>query len=70
MGILKKISDILLGKDPEIFDDKGSVQHKLPKRKWDDWQNRYIKGNDYNWRTHKGTDAGLSANASPTNKNN
>lgn len=67
MGILKKVTDFLFGKDPEIFDDKGSVQHKLPKRKWDDWQNRYVKGQEYNWRTHKGTEAGLNQNQ-PTTK--
>lgn len=54
MSFLKKVSDFLLGKDPEIFDDKGRVVHKLPKRKWDDWQNRYIKGDEYNWRNHSG----------------
>lgn len=70
MGILKTIADTLFGKDPEIFDDKGSVQHKLPKRKWDDWQNRYIKGSEYNWRTHKGTDAGLSQQNPQAPKNN
>ena len=26
----------MLGKDPDIFDDKGNVLHKLPKKKWDD----------------------------------
>ncbi|MFN3453484.1 MAG: hypothetical protein ACK41T_00890 [Pseudobdellovibrio sp.] len=60
MGILKNIADFLLGKDADIFDDKGRVAHKLPKRKWDDWQNRYIKGEDYNWRSHKGTKAGAA----------
>lgn len=60
MGILNTLGNFLFGKDPEIFDDKGAVLHKLPKRIWDDWQNRYVKGSDYNWRTHKGTEAGLN----------
>ena len=54
MRILKAVTDFLFGKDPEIFDEKGTVHHKLPKKKWDDWQSRYIKGQDYNWRSHKG----------------
>jgi hypothetical protein len=58
MSILKKVSDFLFGKDPDIFDDKGQVLHKLPKRKWDDWHNRIVKGEEYNWRTHAGTKSG------------
>ena len=68
MSILKKVSDFLFGKDPDIFDDKGQVLHKLPKRKWDDWHNRIVKGEDYNWRTHSGTKAGESK-ATPQSKN-
>lgn len=67
MGILKTIGDVLFGKDPEIFDDKGNVVHKLPKRKWDDWANRYIKGDEYNWRTHVGTKAGAKNDQAPKN---
>lgn len=59
MAILKKVSDFLFGKDPDIFDDKGRVFHKLPKKKWDDWNNRLIKGQEYNWREHTGSQAGL-----------
>lgn len=62
MGILKTVGDFLFGKDPDIFDDKGNVVHKLPKRKWDDWHNRYVKGDEYNWRTHKGMSAGADKN--------
>jgi len=63
MGILKKVGEFLLGKDPDIFDDKGRVIHRFPKRKWEDWQNRYIKSKDYNWREHTGAKAG----SAPTN---
>ncbi len=58
MSILKKVADFILGKDAEIFDEKGRVQHKLPKRKWDDWQSRYIKSQEHNWREHTGSKAG------------
>ncbi len=70
MSFLKKVSDFLFGKDPDIFDDKGNVLHKLPKKKWDDWHNRIVKGEDYNWRAHKGTEATADANpAANTPKN-
>jgi hypothetical protein len=58
MSLLKTVSNFLFGKDPDIFDDKGRVLHKLPKKKWDDWNNRIIKGSDYNWREHTGYQAG------------
>jgi hypothetical protein len=58
MGLLKSIAEFLIGKDPEIFDEKGNVLHKHPKRKWDDWQNKYVKSDEYNWRKHTGTQAG------------
>lgn len=61
MGILKSISDFMLGKDADIFDDKGRVFHKLSKKKWDDWNNRIVKGSEYNWREHTGSQAGASA---------
>jgi hypothetical protein len=54
MKILKAVADFLLGKDPDIFDDNNKVLHKLPKRKWDDWQNKYVKSEEYNWRKHAG----------------
>lgn len=55
---MKALLDFLFGKDPDIFDGSGRVLHNFPKKKWDDWKNRYIKSNDYNWRTHAGTNAG------------
>lgn len=64
MKILTSIVQFLIGKDPDIFDDKGNVLHKHPKRKWDDWQNKYIKSDDHNWRKHKGTAAGSEPAAS------
>lgn len=70
MSLLNKISDFLFGRDPDIFDDKGQVLHKLPKKKWDDWHNRIVKGEDYNWRAHVGTQATPDANpAANTPKN-
>lgn len=54
MGVLKTIGDFLFGKDPDIFDDKGNVMHKLPKKKWENWNNRIKLDPNYNWRHHNG----------------
>lgn len=61
MSFLKSVSNFLFGKDADIFDDKGRVLHKLPKKKWDDWHNRIIKGSEYNWREHVGSQAGATS---------
>lgn len=54
MGLGGKILDFLFGKDPDIFDEKGNVSHKLPKKKWDAWYNRTKTDPQYNWRNHTG----------------
>lgn len=68
MGILS----FLFGKEPGIFDDKGQVVHKFPKKKWDAWINRMKTDPHYNWRNHTGTLAGQknpSANTHSPTKN-
>lgn len=65
MSVLKKVTNFLFGKEPDIFDDQGRVLHKLPKKKWDDWQNRIVKGEDYNWRSHTGSQAGAVPQPDP-----
>jgi hypothetical protein len=67
MGIGKTVLEFLFGKDPGIFDDKGRIQHKLPKKKWDDWNERLVKGAEYNWRNHEGTKAGAKKQNTPSN---
>ena len=54
MGLL----DILFGKAPKIFDDKGEVKHNHPKKKWDDWNKKYASSPEFNWKNHTGTKAG------------
>lgn len=54
MGILKAIGEFLVGKEADIFDEKGQVSHKLPKKKWDAWHNRTKVDPQYNWRNHTG----------------
>lgn len=58
MSILKPVLDFILGKDPDIFDDKGQVLHKLPKKKWEAWHNRTKLDPQHNWRNHTGITAG------------
>lgn len=65
MGLLKSVGDFLFGKDPDIFDDKGNVVHKLPKKKWDMWNDRMKTSPDYNWRNHSGTSAGSRKSGNP-----
>jgi hypothetical protein len=66
MGLAGKVIDFLFGKEPDIFDDKGRVLHKLPKKKWDDWNDRLVKGKDYNWREHTGSLAGAEQEKKPS----
>lgn len=54
VSVGQKILDFLFGKDPDIFDEKGQVQHKLTKKKWDSWHQRTKVDPQYNWRNHTG----------------
>ena len=60
-----KILDFFFGIDPDIFDDKGQVSHKLPKKKWDAWYNRTKTDPGYNWRNHTGTSGGSRKRTTP-----
>ena len=60
MGIGKAVLNFLFGKDPQIFDQNGNVLHRHPKKKWEAWANRIKTDGQYNWRNHKGTEAGSS----------
>ncbi len=70
MGVLKPVLDFLFGKDPDIFDDKGNVVHKHPKKKWEAWSNRLKLDPKYNWRHHTGTQAGDQKAPPATHPNN
>jgi len=67
MGILKAIGDFLVGKDPDIFDEKGNVSHKLPKKKWDAWHNRTKIDPQNNWRNHTGVTGASKKNNTTKN---
>jgi hypothetical protein len=64
MSLFTPVLNFLFGKDPDIFDDNGQVVHKHPKKKWDNWQNRYKNDPQFNWRNHTGV-----RNGEKTNKN-
>jgi hypothetical protein len=57
MAMVGKVLEFLFGKDPDIFAADGTVRHKLPKEKWDAWQNRYLLDPEYNWKNHVGMKA-------------
>lgn len=57
MGIMDRVLGFLFGKDPDIFAPDGSVRHRLPKEKWEAWQNRYLTDPEYNWKNHIGMKA-------------
>lgn len=50
MGLL----GFLFGKDPDIFDEKGQVRHKLPEQKWKAWKDRFAANPEFDWRKHMG----------------
>lgn len=52
--MLKKILDFIGGKNPEIFDKKGRVEHQLGQKKWLDWDNRNKSNPEYDWKQHSG----------------
>lgn len=59
-SVLSSLLDFLFGKDPDIFDDQGHVQHKLSKKKWDQWHQRTKVDPHYNWRNHTGISGNYS----------
>jgi len=65
---MSKLLDFIFGKAPDIFDSKGGVLHKLPQERWQQWNDRFQKSNDYNWRDHKGTERKISKGPLPDPK--
>lgn len=63
-----KVLDFLFGKDPDIFNKAGKVQHKLPRSRWEAWEGRFKSNPNYNWRLHIGTYSGGNPNSSQTKK--
>lgn len=53
--MLKAILGFLFGKQTNIFNKKGRVEHDLGEKKWQDWNNRLKDNPQYDWHHHKGT---------------
>lgn len=49
-----KILDFLFGKDAQIFNRKGRVEHDLGKTKWEKWDNRFSENPNYDFQEHRG----------------
>ena len=54
--MLKSLLNFIGGKDADIFNKKGRVQHQLTQDKWDAWKNRLSKNPQYDWKHHAGKD--------------
>lgn len=52
--MLNSILGFLFGKQAQIFNKKGRVEHDLGEQKWEAWNNRLAENPEYNWREHKG----------------
>ena len=52
--MLKFILGVIFGKQTNIFNKKGRVEHDLGDKKWEDWNNRLKENSNYNWRNHTG----------------
>ncbi len=52
--MIKWLLGFLFGKQAEIFDKTGRVEHDLGSPHWQAWDDRLKSNPDYNWRDHKG----------------
>ena len=52
--MMKSILHFLFGKMPDIFSQKGEVEHTRNSHSWSQWKRRYINGSEYNWKQHEG----------------
>lgn len=68
MKPVQSLLDFLFGKSPDIFDEQGNVLHRHPKKKWDNWANKFKTDPNYNWRNHTGTKAGSQAPVDKTKR--
>lgn len=53
--MLKSLLAIIGGKQTDIFNKKGRVQHDLGSKKWEAWNNRLKENPNYNFKNHTGT---------------
>lgn len=63
-----KLLDFLFGKDADIFNDDGHVEHKLPQAWWNSWEDRFREP-EFLWRHHKGLESKKETPMKEKNKN-
>ena len=51
------ILSFLFGKQTNIFNKKGTVQHDLGDKKWEAWNDRLAENPNYDFKNHKGNKA-------------
>ncbi|MBK8202759.1 MAG: hypothetical protein IPK68_10720 [Bdellovibrionales bacterium] len=61
-----KLLNFLFGKENNIFDSQGRVLQRLPRQRWDAWQQRYLSDSAYNWKNHSGMKARERRSSSST----
>lgn len=61
-----KILDFLFGKDNNVFNAKGKVEHDLGKGKWNKWTERFSENPDYDFTQHQGRQQKKSTPANKT----
>ncbi len=52
--MIKALLGFLFGKQTNIFNPKGRVEHDLGNKKWEAWNNRLSENPRYNWKKHSG----------------
>jgi hypothetical protein len=51
-----KVLDFLFGKDNNVFNKKGKVEHDLGQPKWTQWTHRFSENPKYDFTKHHGRD--------------
>jgi hypothetical protein len=58
IGFGRKILQFFFGKEPDIFTERLEIQHRHPRKKWEEWMNRYKMDPSLDWRNHTGQISG------------
>jgi len=61
-----KVLDFLFGKDNNVFNKKGRVEHDLGPAKWNKWGDRFSKNPDYDFTKSHGREQKKIAKPTPS----
>jgi len=53
--MFKKLLHFIGGKPPKVIFRDRQVYHDHPKKKWDDWKDRFSENPDLQWKNHAAT---------------